>query len=176
MTKVTDPIKLEEARARMAKARAARASMKHPDSVKQRVGTVRQLVVRQFTDAGLSAADDGKLLGADSPRYYYNKLVKGSLTLKDMILLGDYMPIDWTLIFKSVRQPKMFCGLSMLRQCLSTWGSQSQAITHSPTTSLKWTVHDGTKSVGVRANFRYRPDQGHPVLVSCWVPKARLWV
>lgn len=106
MTKVTDPIKLEEARARMAKARAARDSMKHPDSVEQRVGTVRQLVVRQFTDAGLSAADDGKLLGADSPRYYYNKLVKGSLTLKDMILLGDYMPIDWTLIFKSVRQPK----------------------------------------------------------------------
>lgn len=106
MTKITDPIKLEEARARMAKARASRTPMKHPDSVEQRVGTVRQLVVRQFTDAGLSAADDGKLLGADSSRYYYNKLVKGSLTLKDMILLGDYMPIDWTLIFKSVRQPK----------------------------------------------------------------------
>lgn len=106
MTKITDPIKLEEARARMAKARASRTPMKHPDSVEQRVGTVRQLVVRQFTDAGLSAADDGKLLGADSPRYYYNKLVKGSLTLKDMILLEDYMPIDWTLIFKSVRQPK----------------------------------------------------------------------
>lgn len=106
MTKFTDPIKLEEARARMARARAARALMKHPDSVEQRVGTVRQLVVRQFTDAGLSAADDGKLLGANSSHYYYNKLVKGSLTLKDMILLGDYMPIDWTLIFKSVRQPK----------------------------------------------------------------------
>lgn len=106
MTKITDPIKLEEARARMAKARASRTPMKHPDSVEQRVGTVRQLVVRQFTDAGLSAADDGNLLGADSSRYYYNKLVKGSLTLKDMILLGDYMPIDWTLIFKSVRQPK----------------------------------------------------------------------
>lgn len=106
MTKITDPIKLEEARARMAKARASRTPMKHPDSVEQRVGTVRQLVVRQFTDAGLSAADDGKLLGADSPRYYYNKLVKGSLTLKDMILLGDYMPVDWTLIFKSIRQPK----------------------------------------------------------------------
>nr|DAU11907.1 MAG TPA: hypothetical protein [Caudoviricetes sp.] len=106
MTKITDPIKLEEARARMAKARASRTPMKHPDSVEQRVGTVRQLVVRQFTDAGLSAADDGKLLGADSSRYYYNKLVKGSLTLKDMILLGDYMPVDWTLIFKSVRQPK----------------------------------------------------------------------
>lgn len=106
MTKVTDPIKLEEARARMAKARAARGSMKYPDSVKQRVGTVRYLAVQQFTDAGLSAADDGKLLGADSSRYYYNKLVNGSLTIKDMILLGDYMPIDWTLIFKSIRQPK----------------------------------------------------------------------
>ena len=23
-----------------------------------------------------------------------------------MILLGDYMPVDWTLIFRSVRQPK----------------------------------------------------------------------
>lgn len=106
MTKITDPIKLEEARARMAKARASRTTMKYPDSVEQRVGTVRQLVVRQFTDAGLSAADDGKLLGADSSRYYYNKLVKGSLTLKDMILLGDYMPVDWTLVFKSIRQPK----------------------------------------------------------------------
>lgn len=106
MTKITDPIKLEEARARMAKARASRTPMKHPDSVEQRVGTVRQIVVRQFTDAGLSAADDGKLLGADSSRYYYNKLVKGSLTLKDMILLGDYMPVDWTLVFKSIRQPK----------------------------------------------------------------------
>lgn len=106
MTKITDPVKLEEARARMAKARASRTPMKHPDSVEQRVGTVRQLVVRQFTDAGLSAADDGKLLGADSSRYYYNKLVKGSLTLKDLIMLNDYMPVDWTLIFKSIRQPK----------------------------------------------------------------------
>lgn len=106
MTKITDPIKLEKARARMAKARASRTPLKHPDSVEQRVGAVRRLVVQQFTDAGLSAADDGKRLGAASSRYYYNKLVKGSLTIKDMILLGDYMPVDWTLIFKSIRQPK----------------------------------------------------------------------
>lgn len=106
MTKITDPIKLEEARARMAKARASRTSMKYTDSIEQRVGVVRQLVVQQFTDAGLSAADDGKLLGADSSRYYYNKLVRGTLNLKDMILLGDYMPIDWTLILKLIRQPK----------------------------------------------------------------------
>mgnify|MGYP000007283716 FL=1 len=106
MTKIADPVKLEEARARMAKARAARSSMKHPDDVEQRVGTARRLVVQQFTDAGLTLADDGQLLGADSARYYYNKLVRGSLTLKDMILLGDYMPVDWTLIFKSIRQPK----------------------------------------------------------------------
>lgn len=32
--------------------------------------------------------------------------VRGSLTLKDMILLGDYMPVDWGLIFKSIRQSK----------------------------------------------------------------------
>lgn len=110
MTKITDPVKLERARSRMAKARASRNPLKYPDSVEQRVGTVRQLVVQQFTDAGLSAADDGKRLGAASSRYYYNKLVKGSLTIKDMILLGDYMPIDWTLIFKSIRQPKDISG------------------------------------------------------------------
>lgn len=74
MTKITDPVKLEEARARMSKARASRIQMKYPESVEQRVGIVRQLVAQQFTDAGLSAADDGKLLGADSARYYYNKL------------------------------------------------------------------------------------------------------
>ena len=106
MSKITDPIKLENARARMAKARASRNPMKYPVSVEQRVAAVRQLVVQQFIDAGLSAVDDGKRLGATSPRYYYNKLVKGSLTLRDMILLGDYMPVDWTLIFKSIRQPK----------------------------------------------------------------------
>ena len=106
MTKSTDPIKLEEARARMAKARASRTFMKHPDSVEQRVGIVRKLVVQQFTDAGLSAESDGEQLGAASSRYYYNKLIKGSLNIKDMILLGDYMPVDWTLIFKSIRQPK----------------------------------------------------------------------
>ena len=106
MTKITDPIKLEKARARMAKARASRTPLKYPDSVEQRVGIVRQLVVQQFTDAALSATDDGKRLGATSSRYYYNKLVKGSLTIKDMILLGDYMPVDWTLIFKSIRKPK----------------------------------------------------------------------
>lgn len=106
MTKITDPIKLEKARARMAKARASRSPLKHPDSVELRVGTVRQLVVQQFIDAGLSAEADGTRLGAASSRYYYNKLVKGSLTIKDMILLGDYMPVDWTLIFKSIRQPK----------------------------------------------------------------------
>lgn len=110
MTKITDPIKLEKARARMAKARASRTPLKYPDSIEQRVGTVRQLVVQQFTDAGLSAADDGNRLGAASSRYYYNKLVKGSLTIKDMILLGDYMPVDWTLIFKSIRQPKDISG------------------------------------------------------------------
>ena len=110
MTKITDPIKLEKARARMAKARASRTPLKYPNTIEQRVATVRQLVIQQFTDAGLSAVDDGKRLGATSSRYYYNKLVKGSLTIKDMILLGDYMPVDWTLIFKSIRQPKDISG------------------------------------------------------------------
>ena len=106
MTKITDPIKLEEARARMAKARASRGPEKYPQDVEARVDFVRQLVIKQFKDAGLSITNDGKLLGGFSAQYYRTKLVNGSLTLKDMILLGDYMPIDWTLIFKSIRQPK----------------------------------------------------------------------
>ena len=106
MTKITDPVKLEEARARMAKARAARGPEKYPQDVETRVEFVRQLVMRQFKDAGLSVTNDGKLLGASSAQYYRTKLVNGNLTLKDMILLGDYMPVDWTLIFKSIRQPK----------------------------------------------------------------------
>lgn len=105
MTKVTDPIKLEEARARMAKARAARAP-KYPQDIATRVGVVRQLVIKQFKDAGLSITNDGKLLGGPSAQYYRSKLVNGTLTINDMILLGDYMPIDWTLILKSIRQPK----------------------------------------------------------------------
>lgn len=106
MTKITDPVKLEEARARMAKARASRGPEKYPQDVEARVDFVRQLVIKQFKDAGLSITNDGKLLGGSSAQYYRTKLVKGSLTLKDMILLGDYMPVDWTLIFKSIRQPK----------------------------------------------------------------------
>lgn len=105
MTKITDPVKLEAARARMAKARAARTS-KYPEDIESRVDAVRQLVIRQFKDAGLSLTNDGKLLGASSEQYYRTKLVNGNLTIKDMIMLGDYMPIDWTLIFKSIRQPK----------------------------------------------------------------------
>lgn len=106
MTKITDPVKLEEARARMAKARAARGPEKYPQDVETRVEFVRKLVMSQFKDAGLSITNDGKLLGGSSAQYYRSKLINGSLTIKDMILLGDYMPIDWTLIFKSVRQPK----------------------------------------------------------------------
>ena len=106
MAKITDPVKLEEARARMAKARAARGPEKYPQDVETRVEFVRQLVMRQFKDAGLSVTNDGKLLGASSAQYYRTKLLNGNLTLKDMILLGDYMPVDWTLIFKSIRQPK----------------------------------------------------------------------
>lgn len=105
MTKITDPVKLEEARARMAKARASRTP-EYPQDVETRVDLVRQLVIKQFKDAGLSITNDGQLLGGPSAQYYRSKLVNGNLTLKDMILLGDYMPIDWTLIFKSVRQPK----------------------------------------------------------------------
>lgn len=106
MTKITDPIKLEEARARMAKARATRMGGKYPQDVETRVAFVRELVIKQFKDAGLSVMKDGELIGAPSARYYHTKLVNGSLTIKDMIMLGDYMPVDWTLIFKSIRQPK----------------------------------------------------------------------
>ena len=105
MTKITDPVKLEEARARMAKARASRAP-EYPLDIDTRVEFVRKLVMSQFKDAGLSITNDGKLLGAPSAQYYRTKLLNGNLTLKDMVLLGDYMPIDWTLIFKSIRQPK----------------------------------------------------------------------
>ena len=106
MAKITDPVKLEEARARMAKARASRGPEKYPQDVEMRVDFVRQLVIKQFKDAGLSITNDGKLLGGSSAQYYRSKLVNGTLTLRDMIMLGDYMPIDWTLIFKSIRQPK----------------------------------------------------------------------
>ena len=106
MTKITDPIKLEEARARMAKARASRMGDKYPQDVETRVAFVRELVIKQFKDAGLSVMKDGELIGGPSARYYHTKLANGSLTIKDMIMLGDYMPVDWTLIFKSIRQPK----------------------------------------------------------------------
>lgn len=106
MTKITDPVKLEEARARMAKARATRMGGKYPQDVETRVAFVRELVIKQFKDAGLSVMKDGELIGGPSARYYHTKLVNGSLTIKDMILLGDYMPVDWTLILKSIRQPK----------------------------------------------------------------------
>lgn len=103
--KITDPVKLEEARARMAKARASRTP-EYPQDIETRVDLIRQLVIKQFKDAGLSITNDGKLLGGPSAQYYRTKLLNGNLTLKDMILLGDYMPVDWTLIFKSIRQPK----------------------------------------------------------------------
>ena len=106
MTKVTDPIKLEEARARMAKARATRMGGKYPQDVETRVAFVRELVINQFKDGGLSIMKDGELIGGPSARYYHTKLVNGSLTIKDMIMLGDYMPVDWTLVLKSIRQPK----------------------------------------------------------------------
>lgn len=106
MTKVTDPIKLEEARARMAKARATRMGGKYPQDVETRVAFVRELVIKQFKDAGLSIMKDGELIGGPSARYYHTKLANGSLTIKDMVMLGDYMPVDWTLALKSIRQPK----------------------------------------------------------------------
>lgn len=106
MTQVTDPVQLEKARCRMAKARAARMVGKYPVDVEARVNIVRQLVLQQFKDAGLSAVKDGKLVGGPSARYFYTKLTRGTLTIKDMILLGDYMPIDWTVILRPIRQPK----------------------------------------------------------------------
>lgn len=106
MTQVKDPVELAQARGRMAKARAARMAGKYPADVEARIDIVRQLVLRQFKDAGLSAVNDGQLVGGPSARYFYTKLTKGTLTIKDMILLGDYMPVDWTLIFKSIRQAK----------------------------------------------------------------------
>lgn len=106
MSPITDPVKLEEARNRMARARAARVNTIEDPTVEARLATVRNLVLQQFKDAALSARKDGDKLGFSSPAYLYNKLRKGSLNLWDMIVLGDYLPIDWTAVFKAVRQPK----------------------------------------------------------------------
>lgn len=106
MSPITDPVKLEEARARMARARAARVNTIEDPTVERRLGTVRALVLQQFKDAALSPREDGDKLGFSSPTYLYNKLFKGNLNLRDMIVLGDYLPIDWTAVFKAVRQPK----------------------------------------------------------------------
>lgn len=106
MSKIEDPAKLKVARARMAKARASRKKMDYPADVEARLDDFRALVLAQFTDAGLSAFRDGRKVGGFSDRYFYNKLVRGSLNIKDMIMLNDYLPIDWTLILKALRHPK----------------------------------------------------------------------
>lgn len=106
MSKIENPVKLEAARARMANARASRKKMDYPADVEARLDDFRALVLAQFIDAGLSAFKDGRKVGGPSDRYFYNKLVRGSLNIKDMILLNDYLPIDWTLILKSMRRPK----------------------------------------------------------------------
>ena len=106
MSKIENPVKLEAARARMANARASRKKMDYPADVEARLDDFRALVLAQFIDAGLSAFKDGRKVGGHSDRYFYNKLVRGSLNIKDMILLNDYLPIDWTLILKTMRRPK----------------------------------------------------------------------
>ena len=106
MSKIENPVKLEAARARIANARASRKKRGYPADVEARLEDVRALVLAQFTDAGLSAFKDGRKVGGPSDRYFYNKLVRGSLNIKDMILLNDYLPIDWTLILKAMRRPK----------------------------------------------------------------------
>lgn len=106
MSKIENPVKLEAARARMANARASRKKMGYPADVEARLDDFRALVLAQFIDAGLSAFKDGRKVGGHSDRYFYNKLVRGSLNIKDMILLNDYLPIDWTLILKTMRRPK----------------------------------------------------------------------
>ena len=90
----------------MANARASRKKMGYPADVEARLDDLRALVLAQFTDAGLSAFKDGRKVGGHSDRYYYNKLARGNLNIKDMILLNDYLPIDWTLILKAMRHPK----------------------------------------------------------------------
>lgn len=106
MSKIENPVKLEAARARMANARASRKKMDYPADVEDRLDDFRALVLAQFIDAGLSAFKDGRKVGGRSDRYFYNKLVRGSLNIKDMIMLNDYLPIDWTLILKAMRRPK----------------------------------------------------------------------
>lgn len=106
MSKIEDAVKLEAARARMANARASRKKMVYPADVEARLDDFRALVLAQFVDAGLSAFKDGRKVGGHSDRYFYNKLVRGSLNIRDMILLNDYLPIDWTLILKTMRRPK----------------------------------------------------------------------
>ena len=106
MSMIEDPVKLEAARARMAKARASRKKAVYPADVEARLENLRTLVLAQFVDACLSAFKDGRKVGGPSDRYFYNKLVRGSLNVKDMILLNDYLPIDWTLILKAMRHPK----------------------------------------------------------------------
>lgn len=104
---ITDPEKLEEARASMAAARAARSQKNVPDDVKKRLKTVGRLLVLQFKDAGVPLSD-GKALGAGSDSYFINKLYKGRLTLADLIMLYDYVPFSLDALLKAVRMKKQY--------------------------------------------------------------------
>ena len=146
MSKIENPVKLEAARARMANARASRKKMDYPADVEDRLDDFRALVLAQFIDAGLSAFKDGRKVGGPSDRYFYNKLVRGSLNIKDMILLNDYLPIDWTLILKTMRHPRMFCGLSMPSLRLLMSCSLIRVMILLLTSSQMWMGHDGTES------------------------------
>lgn len=104
---ITDPEKLEEARASMAAARAARSRKNVPEDIKKRMKTVSKLLAMQFSEAGapLSLA---KAFGASSDSYFINKMYKGRLTLADLIWLYDYVPFSLDKVLNAMRLPKKY--------------------------------------------------------------------
>jgi len=88
-------------------AKYARAKRRvYPASVEERVSPMEELLERQLQANGTTIETLYELIGDDARTTLVNRIHKGTLSMKDLLWITDYVPISIDSIIAQLREPK----------------------------------------------------------------------
>lgn len=75
----------------------------YPDHIEDRVALMNREIMEQLHQMGVNLTELHEVVGAMSKTTLANRIRNGKLTLKDMLLISDYLPFDWTRVVDRAR-------------------------------------------------------------------------
>lgn len=75
----------------------------YPLHVEKRVPIMAGLIRDQLRKMGVEPSELWSIVGSDAKTTLVNRINSGKLTLKDMVMISDYLPVDWGAVIDECR-------------------------------------------------------------------------